>query len=76
MKEEHNLDLNNFENWAINEELYLSGHKSSQSMFIEPITYETVYKTCRKFYINAGIDDKLIIHLEMGFIVNPFSIQI
>ena len=60
LKEEHNLDLNNFGNWEINETLYLWGHNSSQSRFIKPISYETVYKTWRKFYTNAGIDDKLM----------------
>ena len=30
------------------------------SFFIKPISYETVYKTWREFYTNAGIDDKLM----------------
>jgi hypothetical protein len=60
LKEEHDLNIINFNNWdrCQHAEKYLWGNKSSK--FSEKISYETIYKTWRIFYTKAGIPDKLM----------------
>ena len=57
LKEEHDLNIINFNNWdrCQHAEKYLWGNKSTH--FSEMISYETIYKTWRTFYSKAGIPE-------------------
>jgi hypothetical protein len=60
LKEEHELDIMNFKIWDKNivEEKFLWGDDTSN--FKNPVRYQIIYKTWRKFYTKAGIPDKLL----------------
>ena len=60
LKEEHNLNILDFDDWVKSElaDKYLWGNKSSN--YKNQISYKTIYKTWRYFYNQAGIPDKLM----------------
>ena len=60
LKEEHDLNIVDFDNWDTSQhaEKFLWENKSSK--FTEKISYGTIYKTWRYFYTQAGIPDKLM----------------
>jgi hypothetical protein len=60
LKEEHDLNIVDFDNWDTSQhaEKFLWGNKSSK--FTEKISYGTIYKTWLYFYTQAGIPDKFM----------------
>ena len=59
LKEEHDLELKNFNKWDQNDikNKYLWGKKND---LYKPNEYSSVYKTWRLFYTKAGVPDKLL----------------